>query len=161
MKLPLLHIQVEQVIRLRHEKVAAAVGNSFALSPPFGGPVWILDRSRNALRFQTSDVLPGPLFRQAGELELIEQGVKTRVRFSMDLTGLLVLCYSLHLIPAFLLWMVQGIWARLIDPGIIGLVQYWMLLLLLFWPAALYLILRLRMKQRIKTFVHNLVFYSG
>ena len=160
MNLPFINVRVEQVIPKRREVIASVIGNAIASLPPFQNLPKIIDRSGERIQFETLGVIPGRWFRSTGSLQLEEEGIRTRVTARMNLTGLLLLTYAWHWLGALVLWLIQGLWATLIDPELVGPVQDWVVVALLVWPGLLFLVLRRRARLRLKTYVNNLVFFA-
>lgn len=155
-----LHIHVEKVIPKRREALISVIGNSFASASPFQNLPWIEDKTSEKISFHSAGFLSGPLFRSAGELKLMDEGVKTRLEVSMNLLGLLVLIYLLHWIPVLLFWFFQGLWAALVNPETVRLLQGWVVAALLIWPGFVFIFMRRRIKLRMMAYVNNLVFHT-
>lgn len=157
---PLLNIHEEQLVAKRKEAIVSLIGNSFATTTPFAGVPKIVDKTNDALIFHSVGVLPEPWFGITGKLEMEDEGVKTRVKLSMNLLGLLLWSYAFHWLPAVFLWAIHGLWATLINPSVVSLVQDWVLFTLLIWPGLLFLVLRRRIRVRMRTYLHNLIYCS-
>ena len=155
-----LTLTVEKTIPKRKEVIVRVIGNAFVSIPPFQNLPVILDKSADAIVFESVSVLPSKWFKTTGKLALIEEGVQTRAVMSLKLTGLLLLTYFILWVPAIGLWMVQGLWARWINPDLVALIQDWVLFLLFISPALMFLGLRRRIRLRMEAYVNNLVFYT-
>jgi|GEM_PF-5198911 len=158
-KIPFMGIKVNQIIPKRRDTIDNVIGNSFTMSLPFHDLPYIEDKTADMITFQSISVIPGDIFNNKGKLELLEEGVKTRAVLTMDLKGLLLRMYLFHWLPAFFLWMFQGLWVSLINQSAMTLVQDWVIAVLLFWPFILFLFLRRRVKLRMMAYVNNLKFH--
>ncbi len=155
-----LHVRVDQVVSKRKEPLSGAIGNAFASVLPFQNIPQMLDRSGDEIRFRSVPLMPGRFFTNSGSIRFHEEGVKTRLELRMNLSGLLAFVYAVHWLPALALWLLQSLWAALFDPELSGLMHHWLAPILLVWPFFLYLLLRRRIVQRMRAFMHNLVFHT-
>ncbi|RJO67131.1 MAG: hypothetical protein C4523_10235 [Myxococcales bacterium] len=160
MRSTLLGVTVEQTVPRRLESVMPLVGDSLASAPPYFGLWRIVDKSRETMLLESRALLPGPYFRNTIAVRLGEQGGKTRFIAVVDLRGLLAWLYVVHWLPAVALYLVQSLWTRLFNPELVGLMQSWVMAILVVWPAILFLILRARWRERLAAYAHNLVFHS-
>lgn len=159
MSLPFLNVKVSRVIRKRKETIDSVVGESFTMALPFNDVPFILDKTADVITFETVSSIPGSVFNNKGQLELVEQGVKTNVIFSTSLLGLLLRVYLLHWLPAFFLWFFQGLWIKMINPDGLYLIHDWVWVVLLVWPMMVFFWARRRIKLRMMAYLNNLKFH--
>ncbi len=155
-----LSIKYEKVVAKRKLVTANIIGRSFANTLPFLNNIRILDSTEDKITFHSLNIIPIASMLTKGEIEFIEEGVKTRVKVSMSLAGKLAMIYLLHWIPALILYLIQGVWATLINPEMIELMQGWVLFALLLWPLLVFWFVKKRINLRLEAYLHNLMFYS-
>jgi hypothetical protein len=156
-----LQIRISQVIPKRREALIGVIGNAFSSAPPFQNLPVIDDKSGERIVFHFNGLLPGKLFWTTGALDFTDDGLKTRVLISMNVTGLLASVYAQSWIVLLGLWLIESSWTSLFSSSLSSpLVQSWVVMLFVIWPLALFWILRRRLKQRMAAYLHNLVFHT-
>ena len=159
MKLNFVEINLEATLPRAPDMVLGTVVNSFAARLPWCGAMpRIVEQKRDGFTFVVESFAPLKCFDDSGQMQVSEEGRKSRVALRLDMKGSLFALYFLHWLFTALLFAVHFLMLPLAASHEIAGLSIAAFIISV-WPLLMFSALRVQQRRKLEIFMANLIYF--